>query len=374
LLIQSLCEKDAAFLVQVCEAYGRFILHRNAFCCETLELNGAIRHLLQWTNANVMWALTRKKPDASVDTNISFNDPNLSSIQVEKSFDMHNRTPEIERPRRRANLNQTPERLDVGLGLFDDSPSEAVETPRFTLTRSLATALMKSSCILFAEWIAVGGLGSGFISEAATGWCQVLDSVDDREQLKIDILPVFLRLTIQLAKKGEYDLLKELLIKIPDRVGEDEICASAIGKAFSHLLSTSGAHSKIILEHSIASVLYAAETLLQTATDELQYDIPESLQSLWPDKTGCITTALKVSVSNRASSLELSRQLSLNFLSWTASSPRMALFAVRCLALVCNSESGSKIVKEASTALRGLERHGATVELCALLDEAIESL
>ena len=326
--------------------------------------------LLHWTTSNVIPALTPSVP---------FTDPNLSSIHVENSFAALPASPEPIIRGKRSNLNKTPERLDEGLGLFDDSPAtEEARRSASKVARAFALSIMKSSCVLFSEWLAVGGSGAGFIAQATTnGWCKIFESAEKAADISTDLVPVFFRLAIQLARTGgEFGFLKQLLGCLKEDSEEFEASTSVVvRKAMGSLLASRGAQADTVVKKTVECVLEAAYDILNKAEDELEYQLPISLGELWSSETGCIGSALGAILSSKPASLELARQLVDRFPMHVLDElTRLALFDAKCLWLLCDADS--KVIPEATELVRKLSAVGLNnhEELGNVMEELMDGL
>lgn len=350
--------------------FGRFALHKEAFANGSVEFSEQAKLLLHWTTAKVIPALSRLADPRS--PAVPFIDPNLSSICVEKSFDTFTSSPEpVGRPRRRVNRNRTPERLDEGLGIFDHSPDAMQSTLRVGV--GAAVSLLNSSCVLFSEWLAVGGAGASFVAQAAADWCRIFENSATKDEMHNELAPAFWRLTMQLAKTAnDYSLMKQLLIKFHDGMtGEDE--ASLVRTALASLLATRGNQSDEIAIGLVNCVIDAASEILENETSPLKFELPMSLGTLSDSENGCIISALCAILGNQSASLELARQLVERFSAHAQESTRIALFDAKILWVLCNFEGGSKIVAEASEMVRQLNSEGVENELGKFVEELMDA-
>lgn len=236
--------------------------------------------------------------------------------------------------------------------------------------RAVAVNLMNSSCVLFSEWLAVGGTGSSFIAQAAVDWSQIFEINGTPSETPNELAPAFCRLAIQLAKfGGDYSLTKQLLTKLSDRVSENED-APVLGKALASLLATRGDQADTIARSVVHCVVDAACELLNNETGALEFKLPDSLATMWETESGCISSGLSAILGSQAASLELARQLVNLFPTHAMESPRIALFDAKCLWILCDPEGRSKISAEASAMVRQLN----STELEEELSNFVEAL
>jgi hypothetical protein len=332
--------------------------------------------LLHWTTTRVIPAFTLSNGNPRCQE-VPFSDPNISSIQVEKSFDIFPSSPEpasIRGSRRRVNRNKTPDRLDDGLGVFDDSPSaEEARRSAFNVRRAFAIALLNSSCVLFSEWLAVGGgLGASLIAKGAVEWCHVFQVKEHASKNQKELLPGFCRLAVQLSKTDQdCSLWKELLTKC--NVTSDGLeDTTVIRKALSALFASRGKHAEVIVTSVVDCILEAAYDLLQNKTDEIEFELPDSLNSLWSSGDGCIGSALCAIVGNKTASLALGKRLVENFSKHAEESKWIALFDAKCLWILCDSES--TVATEVTTIVRQLNTTGLEQDLGSVVEELLQGV
>jgi hypothetical protein len=343
------------FVLLVCELYGRFALHKDALRNGSVALSNRTKDLLHWTNAKVVPKLIQRSRQTGQTAPF---DLNVSSILLEKSFDDIGASPEpFNRNRRRPNRNKTPERPDEGIRPLDCSTAGIEATvANEEMRRAFAASLMVSCCILFSEWIAVGGSDAQYIANAAvTDWCRIFAPQDTSQTETADfVAPALYRLAIQLAKlHDDYALLRILLTKVREkRTGSDD-CDSYIRKALLSLLASRGNQKTANARKVARCVLEAAHDILENDTSVLVLEFPESISTVWDIAQGCISSGISAIFANRIASLEFARciveaSLSPQF----KNSTRTALFDLKCLSLMCSADSGSKVVKEAGALVR----------------------
>ena len=344
-LSKSVRNTDVEFLLRVCELYGRFALHMQASSKGLVEFSKRAERLLQWTTLRVVPALTGD-PHGEATASVSFIDPDLSSIAFERSFESFPSSPiPTGPPKRRANRNRTPDKVR---GSFQ-TPKKAPSTT--AVGRAFAVSLMHSSCVIFSEWLAVGGAGGQQIDAAAAGWCQIFPRTPEGNEeslqtLQESLLPAFSRLATQISKTSQqFVLLKELLVTCTGT--GDEASTDALKSALTSLLSSRGTHGTEIVTQTIQCILQASYLWLdRDATDELVYELPNSLGELWPANQGSVALALRAVFSNKQASLVLGKLLT-ESVNQTHHSVARALFHAKCLFVLCDpgsNRSWSEIV------------------------------
>jgi len=329
---QSLHDTKVDYVLRVCEAFGRFALHKEASSGGKGKLSQEALRLLQWTTSKVVPAFALNAYESA-----PFNDPNLSRISMDKSFSTTlPLSPVPTGPaRRRSNRNKTPARLDEGLGSSSQSEGTRSESS-ILVSRAFAVSLMQSSCVIFSEWLAVGGPGSQQIAKSAAKWSTIFQN--DGGETQEELLPAFTRLAIQLCKTAQnFSLLKQLLICCHESEDGDEM--PAMRKTMTSLLSTRGNLSASTVENTVKSLLEAGHDLIEQEKVTMTPELPTSMGAFWPGHVGCIVSGLNAVLSSRQASIELAKQL-VESISHGGRSSKTALFDAKCLWMLCNLEDG----------------------------------
>jgi hypothetical protein len=341
-------DSEIDYVLQVSEAFGRFALHKEASTNEGIKFSEQAERLLHWTTSNVVPAFSLSSLEET-----PFKDLNLSRISPEKSFESFPGSPvPTGPPKRRANRNSTPVRLDDGISEPFSMPSQKVpkESSVF-LARAFAVSLMQSSCVIFSEWLAVGGSGSSEIAESAVKWCKIFNG--HRDETQKELLPAFTRLAMQLCKTvQDFSLLKHLLISCNEVDDSEEMPPAR--KALSSLLSTRGNLAPVIVTKTVECVLEAAYSFTERVDFETPFELPTSMGDVWPADEGCIVSGLGAILSNKQASLEFTGLLVGNFKASAQNSLASALFNAKCLWILCDP-SASKSATEATQIVRQLD-------------------
>jgi hypothetical protein len=288
------------FLLESCETFGRFILHREGIRCidddnndeETPSLSHDALHILEWTG-NIVRAANEPKAPAKI--SLPFADPDLSAIRNEPSFVM---SPQASTITRASSIDGD-----------EDGSSKAPEN--HCELQVMAHTLVASSCILISEWLAVGGAGTDAFAEKANAWCSVLP-------VQGLLLP-FCRLAIQLVRQGNNcSLLKSILYHYKERL--DKAAAEIIHNTFSVVLSFSARKPDTVVavvEHVLQAVILTERMRVGPVTtfDRTDSDLACSTESMLPlpDNNSSSSTAVKAAVGailrSAKASHELVRQL-----------------------------------------------------------------
>lgn len=370
---QFLEDSDANYVLHVCEAFGRFVLHREAFTNEKLSFSDGARDLLLWTTETVIPALIRCSHPSPTAVADPFTDSNLSPIFDERSFETSSPMP-TQRPRRRVNHSKTPERIDESgpSSFVDRSLSSAVSIDRTHSSKiqtALANSLTISSCVLFTEWLAVGGSGGNCIAKDATDkWTEIFS-----ETVAVDaqIIFPFCRLACQLVKsEGNFSLFRQLLEKV---VESGSVQNSIIYNATTSLLISRIPVCKAdIIGQVVQCVTEAAISLLENDTSVLVFALPDLFSDVWDHKHGCIAHALKAVLGNREASIAMAQQLVDVLMSNKGSATRASLFAVKCLWILCDQEGGTKVGNEAFSMIHQLDTTRMDDDIGKMISTLIE--
>ena len=301
-------------IVRVCEAFGRFALHKAAFISQEegtkLELSPQAMEFLEWTTEQVLPTLMSESngfPLQELDlSRISFVNESMVSMDTDVNLDM-SATPgmmsPIGPPRKKGNRNSTPERFADGsfVASTKRKDSKVIQGDSTVLLLGNASfSLIYCACVLFSEWLIVGdGCGSASIVEAAMKWCSLFDAKNEeatenvqgskasRKRLQVELMPAFARLAFALGKSaGSFELLQQLIL-LCYKIGEDddneidntERVASFIGGAVAAILK-----SPRMTEKAVAAVLdvgykaIANQTSPTADTDASRCEADESLE------------------------------------------------------------------------------------------------
>jgi hypothetical protein len=255
--------------VNVCECYGRFILHKEATIHKGLEFTEEAEKLLIWTTQRVIPSISATTSLTASNTKYisatpvidAFDDLNISSIAVEQSFLGVGYSPVATGPRKkRSNFNPTPLKFAI-----DDSNSllptnrthheRELEAAR-CVSRAVAVSLLYSSCLLFSEWLALGCAGAQIIGKAALEWGHIFNAIDDSTDLDTQdevniLLPCFIRLAVCLIiSASDSSLLRLLLIRFHDLNRNNDIVQQFKKLTTVLLTSRSSCH-----DHSPTSIV-----------------------------------------------------------------------------------------------------------------------
>lgn len=373
--------------MQVCEAYGRFALHREALTNAGVTFSDQARRLLDWTTRVVLPALLSDSK-AVKNAAAPFSDPNLSHILVERSFDFPISPAPTGPPKRRSKRDKTPVKLQDNSmnsrssSIFDSPPSlsspsaQDQQSNSSLLAKAFAVSMMQSCVVLFSEWLAVGGAGAEEISASAIEWISIFNSnknkstentennddttaVGTKENYN-ELIPAFSRLALQLFKTAEnHSLLQKLIFTIQ----EDDDKNGILMKTLSVLLSNIFAGNKVVAK-TVRCVLDSAHEHINAHEQfTITAETAQSFRSLCPRDCGCITPALNLIMSTKHGSLELAKMVADSFLQNNAVtlSDKVLMFNAHCLAMLFDSTPESSAVY--GSVIRSLDINAMDPEL-----------
>jgi hypothetical protein len=272
---------ELEYILRCCEMYGRFVLHKVALSDSFTSFNESAQKLLDWTSKRVIAAFTLSLDDIQFDNGSPIVSSPLSPIPTGP-------------PRRRFNRNNTPNKESVGSSVSGASTLRDQEAAIF-VARAFATTLLQASCVIFAEWLAVGCAGGDQIGRAAASWIKIFCIDDVGAAAQHALLPAFGRLAVQLSRHtSHHSLLKSLLLECKVDSTEDDL---SIQKVFSTICASRD-----------ASVLASCVTLVIDAGLETTQSQQSSVNCDRVSKSA-IKSALMALISSKQACVELAKQL-----------------------------------------------------------------
>jgi hypothetical protein len=270
-------------LVSICDLYGRFVLHKEAYKSndDSIAFNSEAKNFLFFISNTVVPALQRL-------LNPPFFDANISSIEMERSFANTMLTsPQSPNPmwrsRRRVNRNQTPQRLDREVDIHQNSPVDSVSSGA-SLQKVVIGPLFVDSCKLFTEWLKVSPSTdtANFIMHAAIEWCPKICSINKVDEALLElhdaVLPAFLRMMGQLLlTSGNSSILKEVLNSMSDEARSIE----ELQNVLSTILTPKA--SKSLIDELVSCFLNVAydALLLESESVSVNFELPDTLNDGW---------------------------------------------------------------------------------------------
>ena len=190
-------------ILKSCEAYGRFALHKEASKDGPPHFSLQARTLLDWTTDKVIPILTKQQGSAGAAT--PFGELNISRISAASASPVQPTSPSpMPPPRQRTNRNKTPVKDGSFVSTSEEVDISTANDPTALLSHGVAVSLLQSSCVIFSEWLAVGGSGSNVIAQSACKWCDIFATSADKTALQIELLPAFTRLMMELCKFSDF--------------------------------------------------------------------------------------------------------------------------------------------------------------------------
>lgn len=335
---------DVELVLRACETYGRFALHKEAFQNETVTLSAEAKTLLNWTTNRVVPVLIGQSGRVSSNPFLDLNLSRISSVPDTP------RSPEaIPSHQKRTDRKRTPNKLDssfeVDAMVLDCS---LVHTPP-VLARGAAISLLQSSCVIFSEWLVVGGSGVKEIAQAAIEWCAVF-SVEDNT-LQTELLPAFLRLAVQVCRLDDnFSLLGRLLVKCDETDDADE--EALIKKTVTALLTGRDHLGNSMQDGVLKELLISARSIIAErghAADSGFDDVPSNWKEVWGFKRGYIIPVLAAITSNKKACAAFADTVVAALLKGQDENEtdEMILFQLRCLWFMCETSSDNHAIQKA---------------------------
>lgn len=224
-------------------------------------------------------------------------------------------------------------------------------------TQQLGMSLISEVGALCCELLAVSrAVDCQDVSAHAQGWCGLAPSPS--------LLPLYGRLAVQIAKQGsDFSLLRRILTSYHGHDVEEE--CTVVRQAVSNLVFA----KSICLDALVDMVLEAADELLKEET-EIIFVLPESVGELWQSGKGSIAQAMEAIVSAQKGSQMLVQKVAARLKSTPSSNEKCQLFLVKCMCLLSNQSS--KVVREATIAIKEVDRSALSPKVGDLLSDMFE--
>jgi condensin-2 complex subunit G2 len=360
---RSFRESEVEFVLSACEAYGRFALHKEAQTGDGVSLSSQAKTLLNWTTEKLIPVFKKAQSGET-----ELRDLDLSRISnVSDSLIIPGSPALMSPPRRKADLKNTPNRMEDDSAMFDSNGT--LKEPTIFLVSAVAGALLQSSCVIFSEWLAVGGSGADEISGAAVKWCRVFQSEEEEEDPNEhhhkELMPAFVRLAVQLCKSSDDPLLlKQLLVNCSEE--------TVMKKAILSLCTARSSQQSKVQGSVIQAFLAAAHELLDTVAVDAPFDLPDAVDEVWCHDRGCVASSLSVIMCNHQACSTLARQLVSNLSSHVGEPTKKSTFEAKCLSfLLTSNEYDAEIAKIIRNLDAGKFEEGG--EMRNVVDKLLES-
>ena len=343
----------------------------------SITFTSAAKNLLFFTSNAVIPAL-RQQLSRSCQV-LPFSDPNVSSIQMERSFaDTTLSSPQspnpLWRPRRRVNRNQTPQRLDGGVGIYQDSPDDSV-SPRSSISEAVLVPLFVNLCKLFSEWLIVSACSdtANFIKQAAIEWCPRLLSKSNVNESSLDLhyatLSAFLRLLCQLlSMPGNCSILNEVLNTISD----DASSVDELQKVLYTILVPKANQS--LIKGLVDCFLDVTYDSMPIELDTECLELPDAIDDDWTLSKRSLSCLLVAIMSHQHACDTLAASLMERFivhLNQTSCPKLPALFDLQCMWLLISDTTRCKI---STCVMESIIRTVQEVDLPEIDDERLQML
>ena len=374
---QHMNHENVELILRACEAYGRFALHKEATQNRKLEFSQQAKTLLDWTTIRVAPVLLEGAPGFAT----PLKDLDISRISRASVSPMAPLSPSLmPPPRQRVDRKETPDKFKLRSETsMHIKIGESFAAVTGDLARGVGKSLMQSSCIIFSEWLAVGGSGAGDISAAATKWCDIFTVESNRDELQTELLPSFLRLAVQLCKSnGDFFVLRKLLESCDEAMENNEV--SVMKMSILSLLCGRDANGVSLVRHTVTTILDVADALHQKYEpfSHALEKVPVDITDVWVIKHGYIATCLSSVMSNKQGATFLANEL-VDRLMKSCSETKLTsrfVFETRCLWFIC----GNSIFKKALSDVRKLlgnidaENFAKDGDVKAVVENMLESV
>lgn len=373
LYAQHINESDVELVLRACETYGRFALHKEASQNGTVTLSSQAKTLLDWTTERVVPVFT-EQPGALTPTPTPFRDLNLSRISAVS--DTPSSPEPMQSQQKRTDRKNTPKKLDSSFQSVDENKMQLdasfAQAPA-AFSRGAAVSLLQSSCVIFSEWLAVGGSGANKIAHAAAAWC-VIFSADD-STLQAELLPSFLRLAVQLCKlESNFTVLGRLLEKCNETDEEEEV--ALVKKTVNSLLTGRDQVGNSMLGGLLDELLKAVRAIIAeegSTNDTMLDETPSDWKEVWGFDRGYIVTVLAAVNSNKKACVALAEKLvaALKNDSDENENDEMVLFQVRCLWYMCEHASDHNAIQKAVRSITDTSRFERNEDVRDVVDKLV---
>jgi hypothetical protein len=350
---------DVELMLRACETSGRLALHKEAAQNGIVTLSAQAKAILVWTTERVVPGLSgysdRIHPTP-------FRDLDLSRISTVPD------TPGSPEPlpsrHKRTDRKKTPQKLDSSFQTDKMVIDASFAHDTHVFSRGAAISLLQSSCVIFSEWLAVGGSGATEIAQAASVWCDVFAKQD--KALQVELVPTFLRLAVHLAKiSNNFSVLGRLLVTCDATDEADE--AILVKKTIATLLTGRDQSGNSMLEGLLEEILKAVRVMIDDegpANNHSLSDAPSGWEDVCGFKRGYIVPVLSAVGSNKRACVALTDMLVAALQDGPDENvgSEMVLFQVRCLWFLCEAGSDQGAIQKAVRSLSGKCRFDAEVQ------------
>jgi hypothetical protein len=366
---RSFKESEVEFILWSCEAYGRLALHREAQKKGGIGLNNQVKMLLNWSTEKVVPALLGAQSGESELRDLM----DISRISnVSDSLIMPDSPSLASPPRQRANLSRTPEHMSRRSPTPFESSSK--NDPAVFLVSAAARALLQSSCVVIAEFLAVGGLCGEQVAKTGVEWFKMFQEAsehdDEKKPLQEDMVPGFIRLAIQLCKSSaNFTLLKEIFKCTEHAIGNHSVLLT---RGIASILNDRSGQGSLLIDGVVNAFLDVVGELLLSADARSSSEPVQSIHEVWDHPDGCVTTALNGIVSVRRASLVLVRKLVSRIGSYPEETTAQSIFDINCLGYMMSREDlagASRLI----VADLDIGRFDADGKMHQMLDKLLES-
>jgi hypothetical protein len=252
------------------------------------------------------------------------------------------------RPRRRSNRNQTPQRIDEGVGIYKHSPGvSTIRASSISFQQHVIVPLFINVCQLFAEWLSVSPCpeNASFIAQAAIEWCPKIltEMKDDTSSMDLydAVLPAFLRTIGQiLTIPGNCDVLKEIL----NTMSNDARSIDVMKRVLSSILIPKA--NQLMINDIVNCFLNVTYDSLPVDLNNENVELPDGLDDDWILPKRSLTGLLAAIMSHQQACITLANNLIERFeahTKGTSINEIAAFFDLQCMWILMSDTTTSKI-------------------------------
>ena len=349
--VEQISESNVELILRLCETSGRFALHKEALQNASVTLRAQARTLLQWTTDRVVPALTGNSERVSPSP---FRDLDLSRISI--ITDTPGSPEHLPSQKKRTDRKKTPQKFDGSFrtNIMPTDSNFAEITRNRVLARGTAISLLQSSCIVFSEWIAVGGSGANEIAQSAVLWCDIF--LNAEKMFQTELVPSFLRLAVQLCTfTRNFSVLGRLIVTC--QVHDESEEAALVKKTVSTLLNGRDHTGTSLLDGMLEEILIAVRWIIyqdQNVSVNVLCEAPSSWKDVLQCDKGCMSVVLVAVGSSKKACATFAEKLLVALTTGPDENVgnAMVFFLLRSLWLLCETglDSGTidQIVRKLS--------------------------
>ncbi len=311
LFIRSLKDKkssdqDISDVLNACEIYCRFILHKEANSVP-LKLSSRSREYLFWISNTVVKVLSQMKVKEDLVTNSPFQYLNLSRISAigSRGSDLQPPlSPLSMSPSRRGSNSYSLSNLDASfVNMEKKGASEFMvkidDISASVQAQSLGISLIKSAIDVYGEWLLADVDDEGVIVKHVKDWHKTMQSMSNANYANQHLFQSLCRLLVISGKSTmKYDLLVVVLSTYESiKTAHTPTCgiSDLLVKTTQKIISTRSNESKVILKNFMKTLIDSI-TLQMSNAIELRHD--KNIKDMVDEETNGWTTVVRTILNN----------------------------------------------------------------------------